>query len=482
MPDMFVDFALALGASMELSIIVKATIVLGLGLLAARVASYASASMRHLLLASTFAGLLLLPAAALVMPPLAIDVSTPQVPMDSPLGGVIQRGGEAGPGTASVSARWPDLPIATLLRAVWLFGALLILTWLATALWQVHCLVRRGMSWPDAQNCVNGLAAEMGLRRPVRVVINDRFPVPATCGVFRATVLLPADASIWSEAELHRALIHELEHVRRVDCLTHLLARLACAIYWFNPLVWTAWRQLRLEAERAADDAVLQQTDGPGYAEQLVSLARRLTHHAGHAVLTMTTDSDLSARVAAVLTDGRSRGRVPFRYRVVIGAAAIGLVAALSPRLTASAQQVRAERPGAGFAQQSGGSVPLQRGVSVQMAVTRNAVAVPSADTQDALVVALTADGTAYLGGDRLPTTALAERVRSTLSSRDEKTLYIKADARVPYARLVEIIDAVQKSGVEGLTLLTAQPDPTDQGSRLVPPKGLEMRVVNRSK
>src|SRR6185295_5317846 len=116
------------------------------------------------------------------------------------------------------------------------------------------------------------------------------------------------------------------------------------------------------------------------------------------------------------------------------------------------------------------------------MPVTRNAVAVPSADGQDALVVALTVDGTAYLRGDRLAMPALADRVRSILSTRNEKTLYIKADARVPYARLIEVIDAVQKSGVEGLTLLTAQPDPTDQGSRLVPPKRLEMRVVNQSK
>jgi len=135
--------------------------------------------------------------------------------------------------------------------------------------------------------------------------------------------------------------------------------------------------------------------------------------------------------------------------------------------------------PGAVLTQQSAGTVPLQQGVSVQMAVTRNAVAVPNADTQDALVVALTADGTAYLRGDRLPTPALAERVRSILSTRNEKTLYIKADARVPYARLVEVIDAVQRSGVEGVTLLTAQQDPADQGNRLVPPKGLEMRVVN---
>jgi hypothetical protein len=57
---------------------------------------------------------------------------------------------------------------------------------------------------------------------------------------------------------------------------------------------------------------------------------------------------------------------------------------------------------GAVFAQ-SGANVPLQRGVSVQLAVTTNAVAVPNADRQDALVVALTADDTTYLHADGVP-------------------------------------------------------------------------------
>ena len=131
---------------------------------------------------------------------------------------------------------------------------------------------------------------------------------------------------------------------------------------------------------------------------------------------------------------------------------------------------------GAVFAQ-SGVSVPLQRGVSVQLAVTSNAVAVPNADQPDALVVALIADGSIYLGANRVPTPDLSDRVRSVLSTRKDKTLYIKADARVPYARLVEVIDAVQKSDVEGLTFLTAQQDAADQGSRSVSPKGLELRV-----
>ena len=127
-------------------------------------------------------------------------------------------------------------------------------------------------------------------------------------------------------------------------------------------------------------------------------------------------------------------------------------------------------------------AVPLQRGVSVQMATTRNAVAVPDADTRDAVVVALSADGTSYLGGDPVPASNLADRVRSIVSTRSDKTLYVKADARVPYSRLVEIIDAVQTSGITGVTFLTAQQDAADQGQRPVSPKGLQMRVVSRGR
>ena len=128
---------------------------------------------------------------------------------------------------------------------------------------------------------------------------------------------------------------------------------------------------------------------------------------------------------------------------------------------------------------QSRDNLPLQAGVSVQLPVTSNAVAVPKADTQDALVVALTADGATYLGANRLATAALTASVKNALSTRSEKTLYIKADGRVPYARVVEVIDTLRNSGVDGITFLTAQPDTVRQSSTPVAPKGLQMRVVN---
>jgi len=146
----------------------------------------------------------------------------------------------------------------------------------------------------------------------------------------------------------------------------------------------------------------------------------------------------------------------------------------MNPGLRASLiATMLAALPGAAFSQ----NLPLQAGVSVQLPVTGNAVAVPKADNQDALVVALTADGRTYLGVDRLATSALADRVKKLLSARSDKTLFIKADARVPYARVVEVMDAVRNSGADLLTFLTAQQDTV--GSRPLAPKGLEMRVVN---
>jgi hypothetical protein len=67
--------------------------------------------------------------------------------------------------------------------------------------------------------------------------------------------------------------------------------------------------------------------------------------------------------------------------------------------------------------------------------------------------------------------------VRGALSSRPDKTLYIKADARTPCASLIKVLDAVLGTGAERITLLTAQRD-SDARALPVAPKGLELQIV----
>src|SRR6202034_2283977 len=160
-------------------------------------------------------------------------------------------------------------------------------------------------------------------------LLNESVAGPMTCGVLRPLIVLPPDAQSWDEQDLERALVHELEHVRRYDWAIHCLARIVCAAYWFHPLVWVAWRQLALEAERSCDDAVLGRSEATAYADQLVGLARRLS--AKSQLLAMANRADLATRVDAVLDSRQRRGRAgPFPVAITCAVAAV-LVVTISP-------------------------------------------------------------------------------------------------------------------------------------------------------
>ncbi len=118
----------------------------------------------------------------------------------------------------------------------------------------------------------------------------------------------------------------------------------------------------------------------------------------------------------------------------------------------------------------------MRKGISVELPVTSNAAPMPDADQEDALIVSVTEDGTVYFGVEQISPAGLAEKVKGGLSNRTEKKLYIKADARTPYANVVNVLDAVRTAGVEAPNLLTAQRDSSGPGT-LIPPKGLEVLI-----
>jgi biopolymer transport protein ExbD len=133
-------------------------------------------------------------------------------------------------------------------------------------------------------------------------------------------------------------------------------------------------------------------------------------------------------------------------------------------------------RPAIGAKSQAITAQTMQKGISVQLPVTSNAVAMPDADQEDALIVSVTDDGSVYVGVDPISPAALAEKFRDALSNRTERELYIKADARTPYANVVKVLDAMRTAGVEAPNLLTAQRDWSGPGT-LILPKGLEVLI-----
>jgi len=84
------------------------------------------------------------------------------------------------------------------------------------------------------------IVSQREIRRPVQLLVSDRCSMPMTCGVLRPVIVLPESAATWSPERLRMVLLHELAHVRRLDCLWQWLSFAVTTCHWFNPLVWTA--------------------------------------------------------------------------------------------------------------------------------------------------------------------------------------------------------------------------------------------------
>jgi biopolymer transport protein ExbD len=97
----------------------------------------------------------------------------------------------------------------------------------------------------------------------------------------------------------------------------------------------------------------------------------------------------------------------------------------------------------------------LQKGVSVDMHKAENPRQMPDADKEDAVVLAVTRDGKVYLGSDPISIPDITAKVKDRISSKLDKTVYVKSDDRAKYGDVVSVIDAVRAAGVDSLGLLT---------------------------
>jgi uncharacterized protein (TIGR03435 family) len=230
------------------------------------------------------------------------------------------------------------------LLVAWGAGVACFLLPVIIGLWQIRALRRSSLPWQRGELLAEPLAMDAGIHQRVEVLLHEALSGPMTCGVLRPAIVLPRDAETWNPEDLDRAIVHELEHVRRADLVSHCLARVTCAVYWFHPLAWIAWRKLALEAERSCDDAVLLRSEATAYAAQLVGLAKRVLAAHGSPLLAMANRGDLAARVGAVLDREQRRGRVGMFSAALACGAAAALVVVVSPLTLVGAPQATSDR------------------------------------------------------------------------------------------------------------------------------------------
>src|SRR5947207_11709462 len=99
----------------------------------------------------------------------------------------------------------------------------------------------------------------------------------------------------------------------------------------------------------------------------------------------------------------------------------------------------------------------LSKGVSVDLAKTKNPIPMQAADKSDAIVCAVTRDGKTWLNTTQMNPEDMPQKVKDLLTNRLDKTVFVKADARARYERVVDVVDNLRAAGVDNLGLLTEQ-------------------------
>lgn len=307
----------------------RATVVLGLATVVALLFRRRSAGVRHTVWVIAIAAVLAIP---FVRPnPPTVSVRVPR-PVYSAVTRLVTSA-QSTPTTveaadAEVTAT-PPMTWASWLVLAWAIGAGILLLRLGGATFVLWRTARKSepLNQGEWLVLVQSTARELGIRRPVTVLMSPGNSAPVTWGAVYPQVMLPDSAQSWTPERRHAVLVHELAHVARMDTTTQLLAQIACAVGWFHPLVWYAAHQLRIERERACDDVVLRRgTLASSYAQDLVDLAQSLDPARVPALAAVSIDkrSQFEARVQSIL-DAKARRTPSGKPTLILGALAAGI-------------------------------------------------------------------------------------------------------------------------------------------------------------
>ncbi|MCB1097640.1 MAG: hypothetical protein KDN22_18855 [Verrucomicrobiae bacterium] len=338
-----------------LALLLKSSAYLGLMLAVLWLLRKRSAATQSLLLRAALVGLLALGAAGVAAPVWRLNLSAEDSPVASTLAEAqpVALSSETQLSASAVSITMPA-PVQPEPPLVEVSGK--AQGWLV-ALWAVGaaaCFLRFLFGWLRTRRLVTAskpigrdmqaLLSEIatgGQRVAVRSHADLRSPV--SFGIFKPKILLPDEHETWPQPEARMVLQHELAHVRRQDSAFLWLAEICRALFWLNPLVWIAVRQMRLLDERAADDAVLGNGwDAQSYAALLLAMARKAVGapvtSAPVASSAMAQPSTVRLRVERLLDPSQKRQRPGLAGLLVMAVLGGALAIAIGGVMTAAAQ------------------------------------------------------------------------------------------------------------------------------------------------
>ena len=182
----------------------------------------------------------------------------------------------------SVSRETPSI-IGLILCGVWLVGILAMILLVIKSVFRLNAMKKSALPLQNKtvrilyHNCLR----EMNMKRNIPVYSTAFLKSPVIVGLFSPRIYLPIHLiSDFNAADMRYMLLHELQHYRHKDALASYLMNFFGVLYWCNPCVWYALKEMRNEREVACDTSVLKlldESDYENYGNTLINFAEKVS-------------------------------------------------------------------------------------------------------------------------------------------------------------------------------------------------------------
>lgn len=181
----------------------------------------------------------------------------------------------------SVNSRTPSIT-GYIFLGIWITGSLIMILLILKSSLRLHTMQKSALPLqnPEVRRLYDSCKNEMNIKKEVPVFSTAFLKSPVFVGFLRPRIYLPIHLiSDYKKSDMRYMLLHELQHYKHKDSLAGYLMNLTVVIYWFNPFVWYALKEMHNDREIACDTSVLnmlEEDDYKDYGNTLINFAEKI--------------------------------------------------------------------------------------------------------------------------------------------------------------------------------------------------------------
>ena len=182
----------------------------------------------------------------------------------------------------SVNSETPSIA-GYILLGIWIVGIFAMIILVIKSSLRLRTLEKSALPLqnPEVRRLYHRCMEEMGIHRSIPVYSTAFLKSPIIVGLLKPCIYLPIHLiSDYNESDMRYILLHELQHYKHKDAIANYLMNFAGVLYWFNPFVWFALREMRNDREVACDTSVLkmlEEDDYENYGNTLINFIEKVS-------------------------------------------------------------------------------------------------------------------------------------------------------------------------------------------------------------